>query len=258
MADINLDDYIEPFSDFLMSNFTDKELNNIEDVIKKLINCFWYNHNDLYNNFKEKLNDLVKYYFYFSEFVVYYFKIVCDYDVSLTWFTPCYYKDIDHWNFIAVYGSTASYNEQFILDENILTGLRSVQLNGWGFDEINLPSDLVCLCIYHSNVKKINFNPVNNLRDLHIGDCPNLTSVILPEGVEGFDSVDFNRCTSLSKLELPRSLKKIGAYFCNHNSIKEVIYRGTQKEWNRIRKDKTWNVGSSIEAIICTDGTIYL
>jgi len=118
--------------------------------------------------------------------------------------------------------------------------------------------------------------------------CTNLSTIMLPDSVtkiagsfiptlsafNGATSLTYIHCgngltelgtnafinlTSLSHVILPSTLTTIG-YNCFGGcpSLTSLDYRGTMAQWNAITKDSTWNSGTSLTTIHCTDGDITL
>ena len=64
--------------------------------------------------------------------------------------------------------------------------------------------------------------------------CNNISSVILPDGVEIIGNNAFSTCKLITELVIPRSVIEIHKYaFANISTIK-VLYEGTIDEWNQI------------------------
>ncbi len=92
--------------------------------------------------------------------------------------------------------------------------------------------------------------PWNEYRDMiqtvYIGDgitvigaqafrgCTGLTSVRIPEGVSSISGNAFNGCKKLTEITIPASLKEFGAYAFVGSGIKNIVFGGTETEWNNI------------------------
>ena len=60
----------------------------------------------------------------------------------------------------------------------------------------------------------------------------------------------------IKKIYIPNSIKNLyDAAFEGCTNIEKVEYTGTMEQWNNISKS-TWNRGSSITKVVCTDGTV--
>ena len=72
-----------------------------------------------------------------------------------------------------------------------------------------------------------------------------LISVNLAEGVVSLGEKVFAGDAALEKVVLPLSLKSVGyGLFYGASSLRELAYRGTQTDWNRVEKAKGWNYGA--------------
>ena len=59
-------------------------------------------------------------------------------------------------------------------------------------------------------------HPVTAIKDNAFKSCGDITSVVIPEGVESIGNNAFDHCDSLANITLPSSLKSIGQYAFNH------------------------------------------
>lgn len=86
-----------------------------------------------------------------------------------------------------------------------------------------------------------------------------LTTIELPESITKLGERAFFNCLSLSSLKIPSSVKNIDSLvFDGCSNITKVDYASTQAKWNNITKARDWNQGSNITTIVCSDGTINL
>lgn len=84
-----------------------------------------------------------------------------------------------------------------------------------------------------------------------------LMAVELDNMIRNIDKGAFKYNNFLSYVKLPNSILSIGSTaFGGCHNLKELVFDGTQSEWFNIRKDRGWNMGSSIKKIICTNGEI--
>ena len=93
-------------------------------------------------------------------------------------------------------------------------------------------------------------------------DCTGLTSVVFEAGSKDVGTEMFSGCTSLTSVTLPSSLTDMSNnVFSGCTSLTEITYTGTQEQWNAIEKSGStwsWNTGSSITTVHCSDGDITL
>ena len=83
-----------------------------------------------------------------------------------------------------------------------------------------------------------------------------IRTVFLPEGVTTISFRAFRNCSSLSRVDLPRSLEKIGGWAFEGTSPREFRYPGTVEEFERIAIDGRESLGEGKPAIRCADATI--
>ena len=71
--------------------------------------------------------------------------------------------------------------------------------------------------------------------------CVNLEDVYLSDGLMVIGPYDFSNCTGLKSIRIPASVTEIGeSAFSGCPGLKEVIYAGTEEEWEKIRIGR-WN-----------------
>lgn len=88
-----------------------------------------------------------------------------------------------------------------------------------------------------------------------------LTEINIPEGVQSIYTLAFARCKNLLFVRIPHSIDFIDrAVFSGCESLAEVRYNGTIKEWNKIdRHDKWLSVSGVLTAkVICNDGESWV
>lgn len=68
--------------------------------------------------------------------------------------------------------------------------------------------------------------------------------VEIPDGVEIIASAAFRKST-VTKLEIPNSVQSIENYIIQDSAVEEIIYRGTEQDWQAIEKAKLWNMGKT-------------
>ena len=88
--------------------------------------------------------------------------------------------------------------------------------------------------------------------------CDNLKNVSIPDSVKRIDEYAFQGCESMTEITLPNSITSIeNSIFYDCSKLTSVTFKGTKEEWNSISK-YNWNVGSSVQKVICTDGEIEI
>ena len=88
-----------------------------------------------------------------------------------------------------------------------------------------------------------------------------LTEITIPEGVQSIYTFAFSRCKNLQAVTLPHSIDFIDrAVFTGCESLAEVRYNGTIKEWNKIDRHDKWLSVSGVltTRVICKDGELWV
>lgn len=89
--------------------------------------------------------------------------------------------------------------------------------------------------------------------------CDNLKNVSIPDSVKKIDEYAFQGCKSMTEITLPNSVTSIeNGIFYNCSKFTSITFKGTKEVWNGISKSNNWNVGSSVQKVICTDGEIEI
>ena len=89
--------------------------------------------------------------------------------------------------------------------------------------------------------------------------CDNLKNVSIPDSVKEIDEHAFEGCESMTEITLPNSVTSIeNGIFYDCSKLTSVTFKGTKEEWNGISKSNNWNVGSSVQKVICSDGEIEI
>ena len=94
------------------------------------------------------------------------------------------------------------------------------------------------------------------IADYAFSGCNGLTYVTLPDRVRFVGDYAFNECTALEGVTFGTDIKKLCRYLFWHcTEMKEIKYRGTQKQWNAVSKESQWNYynlsGTSYYQINC-------
>ena len=75
-------------------------------------------------------------------------------------------------------------------------------------------------------------------------NCTSLHEIFLPEGIAEIGEKTFANCNSLEEVVLPKTLKKIGyGAFEQNVNLRFIKYRGTNGQWNTVKKENGWNKG---------------
>lgn len=85
-----------------------------------------------------------------------------------------------------------------------------------------------------------------------------LTDITLPSYTKNIGKGAFQECTGLTNIILPKLLESIEEYvFKGCKQLESITYNGTKAQWeNNIKRSAIWNEGSSINTIVCSDGSI--
>lgn len=107
---------------------------------------------------------------------------------------------------------------------------------------------------------------INQISDYVVIRCTSITSITIEEGITNIGTNNllgntvFGGCESLTKVIIPKSVKKLGDnLFGGCSSLTDIIYNGTKAEWNTIEKTDDWFTYSYNHyryVIHCTDGDI--
>jgi len=84
-------------------------------------------------------------------------------------------------------------------------------------------------------LKKITLPSCINKISSFAFSCTPLEEITIPEGVEGIDAYAFFHCSELKKIVIPASVKSIdSSAFTNCALLKNVYYKGSEKDWQSI------------------------
>ena len=123
-------------------------------------------------------------------------------------------------------------------------------------DEIIVPEGVLSVRISGATtVKKITLpNGIEALDKSAFTNCSSLEQINIPDTVKTIESGAFFNCTALRSIVLPKTVTKIAGDAFEGSGIRELIYGGTQAEWNENFADLSdVLVGVTVK---CTDGDI--
>ena len=123
-------------------------------------------------------------------------------------------------------------------------------------EEIIVPEGVLSVRISGAtNVKKISLpNGIEALDKSAFTNCSSLEQINIPDTVKTIESGAFFNCTALRSIVLPKTVTKIAGNAFEGSGIRELIYGGTQAEWNENFADLSEVlVGVTVK---CTDGDI--
>lgn len=111
-----------------------------------------------------------------------------------------------------------------------------------------------------TSLRKISIsNSVKKIGALSFLGCRSLTNFKIPINVISIGDSSFCGC-GLTNLIIPKSITSLGNSVFEDCSLTSITYQGTQVEWNNVSSgyNSSWNSGSFIKTIVCTDGEIIL
>ena len=128
--------------------------------------------------------------------------------------------------------------------------------NYGNIEEITVPEGVLSVCISGAtNVKKISLpNGVETIAKSAFSYCTSLEQINIPDTVKTIESGAFLNCTSLRSIVLPKTVTRIAGDVFEGSGIRELIYGGTQAEWNENFADLS-DAFADI-TVKCTDGAI--
>ena len=83
---------------------------------------------------------------------------------------------------------------------------------------------------------------VETIEDCAFDYCSSLENVVLSKNLTEISNGLFAECEKLTKITLPNSIKRIGdSAFISCVSLEEIVFEGTEAQWNAIEKGTYWN-----------------
>lgn len=87
--------------------------------------------------------------------------------------------------------------------------------------------------------------------------CTDLKKVFIEDGCRQIHEFAFSNCVELREVSLPSSIEFLGAdIFRKCGRLDEIEFRGTRKQWAKIKLHYHWDSESGIKRIKFSDGTV--
>jgi len=95
---------------------------------------------------------------------------------------------------------------------------------------------------------------ITELPDYCFEYLKNVTTCVLPDSLQSMSASAFNACSSLTDLLVPSSVEKFWtqSWFTRCDSLTDIYYLGTEKEWNDIENNDTITSGNSAISVPIT------
>lgn len=87
--------------------------------------------------------------------------------------------------------------------------------------------------------------------------CPIASHLVFPTSLTTIETSAFNNCTTIEQVTLPASIKYIEMFAFRYTGLKEVIYQGTEEQFDKIERGKLC-FGENIISVTCTDGKFQI
>ncbi|MBQ7309599.1 MAG: leucine-rich repeat protein [Clostridia bacterium] len=85
-------------------------------------------------------------------------------------------------------------------------------------------------------------------------DCTALSEIMIPDSVQKVGQYAFMNCTSLEKAEMSDRLLYLSyAVFQNCTGLDQILFRGTENEWQAFAKEENWDLNAGDYEVICMD-----
>ena len=126
---------------------------------------------------------------------------------------------------------------------------------------VEIQADAFCFC---DSLTYMQLNNVRIIGDNAFSYCDSLKEVDFGYNaqLEKLGDAVFKKCIGLNDITLPASLKQIGGFVFEGCGEKkrhfQLKYEGSKSSFRKIKLDKNWNSGSTIEKICCVDGDLYV
>ncbi len=86
---------------------------------------------------------------------------------------------------------------------------------------------------------------IKSIGDYTFHECMSLTNITIPDGVTDIGNEAFRYCAHLAVVTIPTSVTNIGEYaFADCASLATIIFQGTDKQWEVIKKGGNWHSDS--------------
>lgn len=84
-----------------------------------------------------------------------------------------------------------------------------------------------------------------------------IESIVIPNGVQEFESQAFWQCKNLTTINIPKSLTKIGSStFKACEKLATINFDGTMEEWKSIIKGSDWDYKTGEYSVNCSNGKL--
>ena len=98
---------------------------------------------------------------------------------------------------------------------------------------------------------------ISSVGEFAFSTCPNITKIIILDGVFKTDWYAFADCTSLRSVVISKTVDTIGYYTFNGCvNLESIVFEGTKDEWNKVSHGNDWLKGTKVTEIICSDGIV--
>ena len=115
-------------------------------------------------------------------------------------------------------------------------------------------------CAFYNcyNLKSITLHDdITYIGDSAFYGCSKLTDISIPDGITSIGDFAFKECRRLNSIVIPRSVTSMGTnvfYLCI--DLTDVLYLGSEKEWNQINKSENLFPHSKTAVVHFFDGVI--
>ena len=142
-------------------------------------------------------------------------------------------------------------SDGFCIKDNVLVKMRP----NYAIDEVSIPNGVIKIGDYAfeycTSLTNITIpDSVTSIGDYAFEFCESLTNITIPDSVTSISDYAFEYCASLTSVTIGNSVTDIGyAAFSGCDNLKNIYYKGSQEEWNKINiRDNNNNL---------TNATIY-